>query len=84
MLHKSEARLMAALENAEAAIYDDDSQTILRGKMSIIHMAAYSAINGLVALDEERTARTETPKYITLSYDPIAVAVRCTRVVLEE
>ncbi|GBP79464.1 hypothetical protein EVAR_48928_1 [Eumeta japonica] len=35
--HVAEAQLTAALESAEAAIYDNDSQTILRGKMSIIY-----------------------------------------------
>ncbi|GBP69955.1 hypothetical protein EVAR_85723_1 [Eumeta japonica] len=81
---KSEAQLTAALESAKVAIYDNDFQTILRGKMSIIHMAAYSATNCLVAHDKEQTDRTESPKYITPSYDPIVVTTRCTRVALEE
>ncbi|GBP80835.1 hypothetical protein EVAR_99930_1 [Eumeta japonica] len=81
--NKSEARQTAALENAEAAIYDD-FQAILIGKMSIIHMATYSATNGLTALDEEQTDRTEKSKYFTLSYDSIVVIIRCTSVTLEE
>ncbi|GBP65994.1 hypothetical protein EVAR_47494_1 [Eumeta japonica] len=52
--------------------------------MSIIHMAAYSATNGLVTLDEEQTDRTDRPKYIIPSYDLIAVTARCKRVALEE
>ncbi|GBP43944.1 hypothetical protein EVAR_41801_1 [Eumeta japonica] len=49
---KSDARQMTALEDVETATYDDnDSQTILKGKISIIHMAAYSATNNLVDLD---------------------------------
>ncbi|GBP53429.1 hypothetical protein EVAR_17504_1 [Eumeta japonica] len=61
---KSEAQSTTALENAETATNDNDSQAILRRKMSIIHMAAYSAINGLVGFDKEPTNRTERPKHI--------------------
>ncbi|GBP82343.1 hypothetical protein EVAR_90978_1 [Eumeta japonica] len=81
---KFETRLTAALENAETAINDNDSQTTLRGKNSIIHMAAYSETNGLVALEEEQTDHTERPKYITPLYDSIVVTARCTRVALKE
>ncbi|GBP65920.1 Histone deacetylase 8 [Eumeta japonica] len=82
--YKSEVQLTAMLESAEAAIYDNDSQTIFIGKISIIHMVAYSATNGLVAFDKEQTDRTERPKYINPSYDLIVVTARCTRVALEE
>ncbi|GBP41153.1 hypothetical protein EVAR_31278_1 [Eumeta japonica] len=81
---QSEAQLTAVLKNAKAAIYDNDSQTIQREKMSIIHTAAYSATNGLVTLDKEQTDCTERPNHITASYDPIVVTARCTRVALEE
>ncbi|GBP69959.1 hypothetical protein EVAR_85727_1 [Eumeta japonica] len=60
-LDESEARLTAALEDAEAAIYENDSQTIVKGKMSTIHMAAYSATSDLMALDEEQTERMKRP-----------------------
>ncbi|GBP37729.1 hypothetical protein EVAR_23779_1 [Eumeta japonica] len=70
---KSEAQLTTVLRSAKASIYDNDSQTILRRKMSIIYMITYSATNGLMALDKEQTDRTERPKYITSSYDPIVV-----------
>ncbi|GBP18439.1 hypothetical protein EVAR_93842_1 [Eumeta japonica] len=76
--------LTAALEDAEATLYDKDSHTILRGKMCIIHMAAYSATNGLGALNEEQMDQTERSIYITPLYDSIVVTVRCTRVALEE
>ncbi|GBP41257.1 hypothetical protein EVAR_32983_1 [Eumeta japonica] len=46
--------------------------------MNIVHMVAYSATSGLMALDEEQTERMERPKYITSSYDPIVVTARCT------
>ncbi|GBP22828.1 hypothetical protein EVAR_17182_1 [Eumeta japonica] len=59
---KSEAQLTAALVNTETAICDNNSQTILRGKMSIIHMTAYSTTNGLVVLNKEKTDHTERPK----------------------
>ncbi|GBP52250.1 hypothetical protein EVAR_83111_1 [Eumeta japonica] len=52
--------------------------------MSIIYMAAYSATNSLVVLDEEQMDRTERTKYITPSYDPIVAIARSTRVALEE
>ncbi|GBP47683.1 hypothetical protein EVAR_28086_1 [Eumeta japonica] len=52
--------------------------------MSIIHMAAYSAINGLVALNKEQTDRTERPKYITPSYNQTVVTTQCTRIALEK
>ncbi|GBP86487.1 hypothetical protein EVAR_53839_1 [Eumeta japonica] len=54
-LNTSEARLTAALEDAEATACNNNSQTILRGSVSRIHIATYSAICGLVALEEEQT-----------------------------
>ncbi|GBP46807.1 hypothetical protein EVAR_10775_1 [Eumeta japonica] len=47
-------------------------------------MTAYCVTNGLVALDKEQMDRTEIPKYITPSYNPIVITARCTKVALEE
>ncbi|GBP85158.1 hypothetical protein EVAR_61003_1 [Eumeta japonica] len=49
---KFEAWLTAALENAKAAIYHSDSQTILRGKMSVIHMMDTLRQIARIALEE--------------------------------
>ncbi|GBP07982.1 hypothetical protein EVAR_78113_1 [Eumeta japonica] len=48
------AWLTAAREDVEAAICDNDSQMILRGKMNHIHMVAYIATCGLVLHGEHR------------------------------
>ncbi|GBP53709.1 hypothetical protein EVAR_39863_1 [Eumeta japonica] len=66
---KSVARLATALEKTEAAVCNNDSQTILRGKINIIiHMAAYNATNGLVALDKKQTDRTESLPYYVYDF----------------
>ncbi|GBP27429.1 hypothetical protein EVAR_17131_1 [Eumeta japonica] len=67
---KSEAWLIATLENLEATIYDN-SQTILSEKMSIIHMAAYSATDGLVDLDDEQTTAKKDQNTSALYMIPI-------------
>ncbi|GBP78834.1 hypothetical protein EVAR_103395_1 [Eumeta japonica] len=78
-------RRRAALEDAEATINDNDSQTNLRGKMNTIHMAAYSVTRSLVNFYEEQTERTENLKYIIIPlYDPIVVTARCTKLALEK
>ncbi|GBP63619.1 Endophilin-A [Eumeta japonica] len=78
--------LIAALKDAETAIYDNDFQRILRGKMKIIHMVVYIATCGLVALNEEHSERIKknpstSPPHRTSGH---TVTARCTRVALEE
>ncbi|GBP92060.1 hypothetical protein EVAR_67788_1 [Eumeta japonica] len=68
-------KVFNALSLAEVGGKNCNSQTILRGKMSIIHMAAYSATNSFVALDKEQTDRTLKPEYITPSYDLCYVCI---------
>lgn len=79
-----ESSLMVKLKEAEAAIYDNDSSQIIKGKMSGHHMAAFSATGGFVALDERETERTGKPKYATPSNDSIVVTTKNTKIMLDD
>lgn len=72
------------LEEAGAAIYNNDNGQIIKGVMSGRYMAAYSASGGFVALDEGETRRTQRLKFSTPAGDPVVVTARCTRIMLDD
>jgi hypothetical protein len=75
--------LRARLSEAEAAVYDNDTSTVIHGKMSGSYMAAYSNTGGFVVLDDERMERDKPPVFITPPQDPIVVVAKCTKVMLD-
>lgn len=50
---QTEGLLKVLLEEAAAAIYDNDTSRVIAEEMSGSYMAAYSATCGFVALDDE-------------------------------
>ncbi|XP_063823084.1 uncharacterized protein LOC135073021 [Ostrinia nubilalis] len=79
------ARLLGALmEEAEAAIYNSDTATVLHGKMAGTYMAAYSNTCGFVSLNEEKTEIEGNTHFNTPPEDPIVVVAKCTKVMLDD
>lgn len=80
----TEGLLRVLLEEAEAAVYDNARAQIIKGEMTGSYMAAYSAKNGFVALDEEETERVGKLKFKTPNDDPIVVTAKCTKIMLDD
>lgn len=77
--------LRARLRDAEAAIYDNDTSTVLHGEKSGSYMAAYSTTSGFVGLDEESTVEEEGKLvFKTPPGDQIVVIAKCTKVMLDD
>ncbi|PZC75264.1 hypothetical protein B5X24_HaOG206526 [Helicoverpa armigera] len=81
---ENEGLLRVLLKEAEAAVYDNANSQVIAGEMTGSYMAAYSAKNGFVALDEEATERTGKIKFQTPHDDPIVVTAKCTKIMLED
>lgn len=83
--HRGNDGLLAVkLEEARAAVYDNDNSLVIKGKMSGEYMAAYSGTGGFVARDEEESRRTGRQVFITPTNDPIVVVAKCTEVMLDD
>lgn len=83
--HENASLLKVRLEEAEAVIYDNETQQILQGdagELNHSHMAAYSATAGFVDLEEEATKEPEKPRFKTTSRDNTLVIAKCTRIML--
>lgn len=78
------ALLEIQLGEAEAAIYDNDKAQVLAGSMSGSYMVAYSATNGFVASDEDRSKAEGKARFNTPPNDPIVVVAKCTKVMLDD
>lgn len=76
--------LRVLLNEAGAAIYDNDNAKVLMGSMSGSYMAAYSGTCGFVESDEERTESAGACIFKTPSEDPIVVVAKCTKVMLDD
>lgn len=76
--------LKVRLEEADAAIYNNETSEVIEGKMTGRYMAAYSATSGFVILDERETERTGHPRYVTPQNDPIVVTAHCTKIMLDD
>ena len=72
------------LEEADAAVYDNDSSKVLIGKMSGQYMAAYNNTKGFVGLVEDEQRGVGPPKFNTPTSDPVVVVAKCTRVMLDD
>lgn len=81
---ENEGLLNVRLEEADAAIYNNDTSLVIKGTMKGRYMAAYNSESGFVALDESETERTGKPKYETPPNDPIVVIARCTKIMLDD
>lgn len=79
-----ERELDRELEKSDAAVYDNNTSRVLRGKLAGEYMAAYNNTNGFVPLCEENSRQAERPVFETPPNDPIVVVAKCTRVMLEE
>jgi ribonuclease HI len=72
------------LEEAGAAVYDNDTSHVKMGSMSGRYMAAYGSASGFVALEEQESA-TGGPRFATTMEDgPLVVVAKCTRIQLED
>ena len=76
--------LEVELEEADAAVYDNDSSKVLIGKMSGQYMAAYNNTKGFVGLVEDEQRGVGPPKFNTPTSDPVVVVAKCTRVMLDD
>lgn len=72
--------LEVELDEADAAVYDNDRSQVIIGKMSGQYMAAYNNNKGFVGLVEDEKRGDGPPKFITPKSDPVVVVVKCTRV----
>nr|XP_026485887.1 uncharacterized protein LOC113393292 [Vanessa tameamea] len=79
----NEKLLEVELEEAEAAIYNNDTSQVIKGKMSGRYMAPYSAAEGFVGLVEDEGRKDAFPRFFTPTGDPVVVVARCTRVMLD-
>ncbi|KOB69843.1 Replicase large subunit [Operophtera brumata] len=80
----NESLLKVLLEEAEAAVYNNDNFQVIQGTMSGSYMAAYNATSGFVVQREDETDRTEKPNFVTPVSDPIVVVARCTKIMLDD
>ncbi|KAL4719103.1 hypothetical protein ACJJTC_012468, partial [Scirpophaga incertulas] len=69
--------LWELLEEAEAAVYDNNRARVLAGNMSGSYMAAYSGSSGFVSASKTGRLFNTPPE------DPVVVVAKCTRVMLE-
>ncbi|XP_046977642.1 uncharacterized protein LOC124543462 [Vanessa cardui] len=80
----NEKLLEVELQEAEAAIYNNDTSQTIKGRMSGRYMAAYSAAKGFVGLVEAEGRGDSPLKFLTPVGDPIVVVARCTRIMLDD
>ncbi|KAF9408567.1 hypothetical protein HW555_011787 [Spodoptera exigua] len=81
---QTEGLLRVLLEEAGAAIYDNDTSQVIAGEMSGSYMAAYSDTCGFVALDKDRTERSGTTTFKTPQGHPTVVTAKCTKIMLDD
>ncbi|CAH2096585.1 unnamed protein product [Euphydryas editha] len=77
-----ESLLEVELDEAEAAIYNNDTCQVLKGSMSGLYMAAYNTTAGFVGAIEAEGQKEGPQTFNTPKGDPVVVVARCTRVML--
>lgn len=80
--YNHEKLLEVELEEAEAAIYNNETRQVLKGNMSGRYMAAYNITSGFVNAIEEEGQNDEHQIFHTPKGDPVVVVAKCTRVML--
>ncbi|KAL0812196.1 hypothetical protein ABMA28_009571 [Loxostege sticticalis] len=77
--------LRVLLDEAEAAVYDNDSCQVLHGKMSGEYMAAYCNSVGFVEREPEEEGKTEGKlRFRVPPGESTVVVAKCTKVMLDE
>ncbi|XP_053618054.1 uncharacterized protein LOC128679687 [Plodia interpunctella] len=76
--------LEVKLEEAEAAIYDLDTQRVIHGSVCGEYMAAYCATEGFIELEKSQPGERDLIRPICPPSDPKVVIAKCTRVMLED
>ncbi|CAH2091712.1 unnamed protein product [Euphydryas editha] len=77
-----EGLLEVELNEAEAAIYNNDTCQVIKGNMSGLYMAAYNTTAGFVDAVEAEGPKEGPQTFNTPKGDPVVVVARCTRVML--
>ncbi|CAH2083953.1 unnamed protein product [Euphydryas editha] len=77
-----EGLLEVELDEAEAAIYNNDTCQVIKGNMSGLYMAAYNTTAGFVSAVEAEGLKEGPQKFNTPKGDAVVVVARCTRVML--
>lgn len=81
---KYEKLLHELLEEAEAAIYDNNKHQVLRGEMTGTYMTAYSATGGFVPHNENKSMALGKITFDTPINAPIVVVAKCTKIMLDD
>lgn len=82
--YDNEGLLAVLLEEANAAVYNNETAQVLKGQMAGSYMAAFNMTKGLVELDSTQTEQAGTLVFQTPPEDPIVVVAKCTRVMLDD
>ncbi|XP_046977641.1 uncharacterized protein LOC124543461 [Vanessa cardui] len=76
--------LEVQLKEAEAAVYDLGSQSVIHGRASGHYMAAYSASRGFIELERNQLGEELSIRATVPLSDQVVVVAKCTRIMLED
>lgn len=77
-------RLKELLNEAEAAIYNNETLEVINGRMSGTYMVAYSSSGRFVTYDENKSYKLGRITFSTPKRDPIVVTAKCTKIMLHD